>query len=138
MRYVRFLDGGGGGGRGDAAPAAAAVMTASADRRVQRWAVAADARQSGEGGAGGDAAEVLAAAVGTRLKSFDTSPDGSLAVVLLWDSSVSVWDLTTGQRVRVRPASPPLSPPTPLFIARARLTLCGCCRGSCTESARGV
>lgn len=34
---------------------------------------------------------------GSRVKSFSASPDGSTAVIVLFDSTVAVWDLVTMQ-----------------------------------------
>lgn len=133
LRYARFLDGSSCAANGSAlAPPAAAscapaLLTASADRQVQRWVL-----PSGSGGGGGDggqaeaedggeAAELLPAAEGSRVKSFDTTPDGSLGVVLLWDSSVSVWSLATGQCVRVRHDSTQVNDESVAFRASSGL-----------------
>lgn len=43
----------------------------------------------------------LAAAAGSRVRSIAASADGATAVVVLFDSSVAVWDLQQGACTRV-------------------------------------
>lgn len=78
-----------------------AVIAAAADQEVQQWVVRAPADSSASL-QGGDAVELLPAVRGSRVKAFDVSPNGVLAVALLWDSSLSVWNLATGRRDQVR------------------------------------
>ena len=62
------------------------LVTASADREVRTWALPSGACEAAIGGQ-----------QGVRVKSFEAAADGRSALVLLFDSSVTVWDLRSGQ-----------------------------------------
>lgn len=80
LRYGRFLADG------------QRLLTASGDRQVNIW----DTADS-------DAAPAcsLQAVAGSRVRSIAASADGATAVVVLFDSSVAVWDLRRGECTRV-------------------------------------
>jgi WD40 repeat protein len=73
--------GGGGGG------APAALLTASADRCVCRW----------DGAGGAPPRVLLKPQQGSRVKAFSLDAGGARAAVLLFDSTVAVWDLASGE-----------------------------------------
>lgn len=64
---------------------------AAASRQVNTWDLSGDAPAP---------VVALPAVAGTRVKSFAASGDGALAVVVLFDSSIGVWDLRLSARTR--------------------------------------
>lgn len=73
-----------------------ALVLASADRGVQQWVGKPLGAGSSVSLQGGAITELLPAVPGSRVKAFDVSPNGQLALVQLWDSSFAVWNLATG------------------------------------------
>jgi hypothetical protein len=80
-----------------------ALVLASADRGVQQWVGKPLGAGSSVSLQGGAITELLPAVPGSRVKAFDVSPNGQLALVQLWDSSFAVWNLATGALFGVRP-----------------------------------
>ncbi|KAK9840975.1 hypothetical protein WJX81_003475 [Elliptochloris bilobata] len=81
------LEGHAAGVRWAAAVAGRRLVTASADRTVMTWALPSGVCEA-----------TLPGQQGVRVKSFAVAADGRTAVVVLFDSSVAIWDLAAGQQ----------------------------------------